>query len=162
LLCATAVQIGTRQPVQVAVVRRVVFDPVADPLGQAVLPADDAALQRIDHVATIDPADLDEAAELTAEQEYATTLGGDQEWAMQPDGSRVTAEDDPTRRGAGVDTAGRARGSVMSAAQPDAARRCNCWPAEWAHQLRGVLAELAEPDSEITARPGTVRRWRAP
>jgi hypothetical protein len=50
-----------------------------------------------EHVATIDPADLDEA-ELTSEQEYEAALDGEQGWAIQPDGTLVRAEQDPARR----------------------------------------------------------------
>jgi hypothetical protein len=52
-----------------------------------------------EHVATIDPADLDEAAELTTEQAYDAALDDEQVWAMQPDGSLVRAEEDPARTG---------------------------------------------------------------
>ena len=52
-----------------------------------------------EHVATIGPADLDEAAEMTSEHEYAAALDGEKEWAMQPDGPLVRAEDDPAWTG---------------------------------------------------------------
>ena len=52
-----------------------------------------------EHVATIDLADLDEAAELTTEQAYDQALDEEIDWAMQPDGSLVRANQDPARRG---------------------------------------------------------------
>ena len=60
-----------------------------------------------EHVATIDPADLAEAAELTTEQEYERAMADEQEWAMLPDGELVPAESDPQRDGLAWSQTGR-------------------------------------------------------
>ena len=50
------------------------------------------------------------------------------------------------------------RAGVVSADEPETGAQVRATAAESARQLRGVLAELAEPDSEITAHPGTRTR----
>lgn len=63
-----------------------------------------------EHVATIDPADLDAAAAVTSEQAYDQALDDEVRWDVLADGTLTRATDDPTRgRAWGADSR-RARG----------------------------------------------------
>jgi hypothetical protein len=48
-------------------------------------------------VATIDAADLAEAAELMSEEEFASALDRERRWGLEVDGRLVDASDDPAR-----------------------------------------------------------------
>ena len=70
--------------------------------GEAVICARciDATTDGLDeHLATIDPTDLDAAAELTPEEEFDRALADEQAWSMLPDGLLVETDKDPQQRG---------------------------------------------------------------